>query len=268
MNSIHDINLSELERGGQKAENDEPEDGKQVDDPFSIPVWPLEAKSADLKGIKLKSKPSDAYISKIIGGGRKSRVKKQGGENKAEHPDVATPFERYQLSRKILELLRDPEKRAEADLNNPLVKAVYDTLMYDPDQREKEERARLLQPESVPLAKVLPDSEFVPFNPFAQADKNPKKKRKVKNEPWQESFVNAVETEDVIEVEDEDNIILSGEEEGEYSNSDEDLEHKRPKSNTTQFISVADEKPQKKKKKKHNILNKLKSMSKSKRKNK
>jgi len=77
--------------------------------------------------------------------------------------NLSTPYGRYEISKNIMDILKDPKKKEQVDLQDPLVKAVYEAvLIEDQDDLEEYQEEAPVQK----LSKVLDQGEFVPFNPL------------------------------------------------------------------------------------------------------
>ncbi|CAL8095562.1 unnamed protein product [Orchesella dallaii] len=94
---------------------------------------------------------------------------------------LTTPYGRYEISKNIMDILKDPKKQGQVDMQDPLVKAVYEAVLVEEEDNVQEYEEEL--PEKK-LAQVLNSGEFVPFNPLAHSGTPKKKKKDVKNEPW------------------------------------------------------------------------------------
>lgn len=181
LNSIHDVNISELMELGEDEENIKRfnefenirggEGDNSTNRQRSRMSWsePFNIDTIDMSGIKLKTTPS----SKIFA--RQYTTSNNSVDNKVpiNKNGASSAYERYQLSNEIIEMLKDPKKKEQLDLEDPLVRVVYDTLVADPEENRK-----LMDPnedegaKETPVGKILPDSDFVPFNPMVQIFKN------------------------------------------------------------------------------------------------
>lgn len=61
-------------------------------------------------------------------------------------------------------MLKDPDKKNTLDLNDPLIKAVNETLVQETDELTAEDP----EPVAKNVARILPEREFVPFNPLVR----------------------------------------------------------------------------------------------------
>lgn len=91
----------------------------------------------------------------------------QTSSNRLFDPDsLSTPYGRYEASKKIVNIMKDPKKVDNLDLEDPLVKAVYDAVtVVDESELINEEMDEAPAPE---LSRVLDEGEFIPFNPLVR----------------------------------------------------------------------------------------------------
>jgi hypothetical protein len=176
LNSVHDVSLSEVSKGKPDQETissldsveDNLSDGDQNDlEPTQAPettIWPQPLKEPTKKhaAIKVLKKPSIFFNHKVSIRKPLTRTILDESSSKPKYEAAATPFERYQLSKEILDMMKDPKKKEALDMENPIVKAVYETVFCDPAEEievERDEKHQVLE-------KVLAEGEFIPFNPL------------------------------------------------------------------------------------------------------
>jgi len=156
------------------------------------------------------------------------------------------------LSSRILEMLKDPVRKQSADMNDPTVKVVYETLYVDPAEQEAASMKNLMVVNQE-LENVLPKSDFVPFNPVAEfmkqqeAENKKNKKRKVKNEVWDDNKPYRSSNDNI------EDALRAGVDHGDDADNTDDVKYSVPIPQ-----SKSEKRREKKKNKSKKIVDKLK----------
>jgi hypothetical protein len=178
MNSVHDVDLDEIAEVSEPTSvtNDEEDEEQEEDAEMNsshdqkeqhaqqLQEWPLPLNEPRSDTPLAQIFKPTIFFNKKIKLIDKSSIK---SIKKDEYlTDAAsTPFDRYQLSNEIIQLLSDPIKKEALDMENPVVKAIYETVFCDPselDQRTYEDEKPHV------LEKVFTEGEFIPFNPLVR----------------------------------------------------------------------------------------------------
>lgn len=85
--------------------------------------------------------------------------------NSSEIANVMTPFDRYEISKKVMEMLEDPKKKDDLDMSDPLVKTVYEAVLVE-DPSLNSSPAPTEDQTPAKLVRVLDEGEFIAFNPL------------------------------------------------------------------------------------------------------
>lgn len=166
VNSIHDLApVDESESSKLKMFEDEED---LLDKPKVVTEsWPQQW--SDPGGWKslIQKKPSTWKFSSMGKVSTSHEAKKSYLSSKTFGPmdseSLSTPYGRFLASKKIVDMLKDPATEKSMDLDDPLVKAVYDAVTVIDDSE------KIVEKEEEPareLYKVLDDGEFIPFNPL------------------------------------------------------------------------------------------------------
>lgn len=173
MNSVHDVNPEDISQiKDESADMDMNEEcaseEQQVVAEHSLQhtEWPQPLKEPGFlhSSVLQFHNPSIFFNTKIRSKKSFSSTEKVDTEGSGYSMDTAaTPFDRYLLSKEIMELLSNPVKKEILDMENPVVKAVYETVFCDPTEFGNSDKDRS---EPVELEKVFTEGEFIPFNPL------------------------------------------------------------------------------------------------------
>ncbi|CAG7729562.1 unnamed protein product [Allacma fusca] len=152
MDSIHEVDLKENETSSESVltRNDNE-------------WW----KSIDYTDVKVSQTPKVLFDGGMASS--KSCSTRDSPQNKF------SPFHRYKLTTEIIRNLKDPKKKTQVDLENPLVKSVAITILAEPND---EKEVAVPEPPKPSRKSTILNQEFVPFNPMAVKHlKNPKKRK-------------------------------------------------------------------------------------------
>lgn len=84
--------------------------------------------------------------------------------SKYDEENLSTPFGRYSASKKIVDLLKDPNMQKDLDLSDPIIKSVYEAVnVIDESEIIKDIVEDTPRQE---LSRVLDEGDFIPFNPL------------------------------------------------------------------------------------------------------
>lgn len=169
VNSLHDVTPVEPE------EEDEDDDDMDLDDESTKTAvnttiaaswpepWADPGGWQKFVGSKGTSGPCFRFNRNLV---QKRSAAQSTSSTFFKSEDVATPFGRYQITKKIHDMMKDPEKEKDINLKDPLVKAAVEALSLK-DESELDTQTDPVEEDHVPVpAKVLEEGEFIPVNPL------------------------------------------------------------------------------------------------------
>jgi len=173
MNSVHDVTLQEVSKrsSGKSKEKvarsnsvDAPNDEEEPQEDIEDNVWPKPLNELKEPNIRVLKKPS-MFFNHKVNFHKPNKTMEAGSQQTRFAPKFeasAAPFDRYQLSNEIMELLKDPKAKEVLDMENPIVRAVYETVFLDPAEELEDDKDEVPQV----VEKVFTEGEFIPFNPL------------------------------------------------------------------------------------------------------
>ncbi|ODM99195.1 Exosome component 10 [Orchesella cincta] len=188
VNSIHDVNPVESSEVNTIAvcDNDDDISSKPPHDAANTVSWPQPW--VDPGGWKslVRNDGASLKFNNKVSFMRYRNVPTKSSElyGVTVSDSLTTPYGRYEISKNIMEILKDPKKQGQVDMQDPLVKAVYEAVLVDEEDTVEDYQEELPKKK---LSEVLNSGDFVPFNPLAESGSARKKKKDLKNEPWNDN---------------------------------------------------------------------------------